>query len=261
MKGLSDPIRFRLGLSATPDREYDQDGNDFITEHIGPVLYRFTLEDAIRSGILSPFTYYPLEYIPSAEDKLQLKQVHKRAAARRAAGDPMPQEQLWTELARVYKNSRAKIPIFDDFIKDHQELLARCIIFVETKEYGYEVLEIVHKYRHDFHSYFAEEDSSVLKRFASGNIECLLTCHRLSEGIDIRSLSTVILFSSSRVRLETIQRIGRCLRTDPNNPRKRANIVDFIRINEIDAPAGDESSDDERRNWLSHLSTIEPEAV
>jgi len=70
-----------------------------------------------------------------------------------------------------------------------------------------------------------------------------------------------ILFSSSRVRLETIQRIGRCLRTDPNNPLKRANIVDFIRINEIDAPAGDETSDEARRVWLSHLSTIEPEPM
>ena len=36
LNGLSDDVRFRLGLSATPEREYDQDGNDFILSHIGP---------------------------------------------------------------------------------------------------------------------------------------------------------------------------------------------------------------------------------
>ena len=82
---------------------------------------------------------------------------------------------------------------------------------METREYGDEVLRIVHQYRHDFHTYYAEEDFSTLKRFANGDIECLLTCHRLSEGIDIRSLETVILFSSARARLETIERMGRCL--------------------------------------------------
>ena len=125
------------------------------------------------------------------------------------------------------KTSRAKLPLFEDFIRDHLPLLERCIIFVETKEYGDEVLQIVHKFSHDFHTYFAEDDSATLERFAKGDIECLLTCHRLSEGIDIRSLKTVILFSSSRARLETIQRMGRCLRVDPNDPQKRANAGGF----------------------------------
>ena len=30
LSGLSDGVRFRLGLSATPEREYDEEGNDFI---------------------------------------------------------------------------------------------------------------------------------------------------------------------------------------------------------------------------------------
>ena len=67
--GLSDHIRFRLGLSATPEREYDQEGNQFIEEHIGPELMCFGLDDAIERGILSPFHYYPLPYELTAEDR------------------------------------------------------------------------------------------------------------------------------------------------------------------------------------------------
>jgi superfamily II DNA or RNA helicase/HKD family nuclease len=260
LAGRSDHVRFRLGLSATPDREYDQEGNAFIEHHVGSVLYRFELSDAIKRGILSPFDYHPIEYVPTAEDRAALKQVYKRQAARKASGQPMSMEEVWIELARVYKTSRAKLPLFDRFIEQRRDLLKRCIIFVETREYGEEVLDIVHKYRHDFHTYYAEEDASTLRRFAEGDIECLITCHRLSEGIDIRSLETVILFSSARARLETIQRMGRCLRINPLDPRKRANVIDFIRVaGDEDEAIQDNNADEERCAWLTELADINPE--
>lgn len=257
LSGASDQIRFRLGLSATPEREYDAEGNQFVEQHIGPVIFRFGLEQAIRRGILAPFNYYPLHYLPDADDHRKLKQVFTRKTQREKAGNPMSNEEFWTELARVHKTSRAKQPVFHDFITRHQELLSNTIIFVETKEYGEEVLDIVHQFRHDFHPYYGEENPGVLRRFARGDIACLITCHRLSEGIDIRSLETVILFASSRAKLETIQRIGRCLRSDPRNPVKRANVVDFIR----DAQPDDDvpEADDERCAWLTDLSNINPE--
>ena len=252
--GLSDHIRFRLGLSATPEREYDQEGNQFIEEHIGPELMCFGLDDAIKRGILSPFYYYPLPYELTAEDRVRVRSVYRKQAARAKEGDPMSNEDVWIEIARVYKTSRAKMPVFQEFVAQHLELLERCIIFVETQEYGHDVLDIVHEHRADFHTYFTGEESETLKRFARGDLECLVTCHRVSEGINIQSLNSVILFSSARARLETIQRIGRCLRTDPNNPNKIANIVDFIR--ESDEDDEELNADEERRDWLAELSKV-----
>lgn len=256
LNGLSDHIQFRLGLSATPDREYDEEGNAFLLDHIGPELMRFELDDAIRREILAPFAYFPLPYELTAEDRQLVQDVYKRKAARAAEGNPMSDEEVWIEIARVYKTSKAKLPIFDAFIRDNQHLLERCIVFVETQEYGNEVLEIIHKYRSDFHTYFSGEDSVTLKRFARGELECLITCHRVSEGIDIRSLNTVILFSSAKARLETIQRMGRCLRTDPDNPDKVANIVDFVRQSDEE---GKSNSDEERAEWLTNLSEVRGE--
>ena len=256
LDGLSDAIRFRLGLSATPDREYDADGNAFINDHIGPVLFEFSLGDAIQRGILAPFEYHPLVYTPDQRDRNRLQAIYKSAAARKAAGEPMAQEEIWTALARVHKTSEAKLPVFEAFIADHTDLLARCVIFVETREYGEAVLDIIHRHRHDFHTYFGGEDPEVLSRFARGEVECLLTCHRLSEGIDVQSLRTVILFSSARARLEMVQRIGRCLRADPETPSKVAHVVDFVRTSE-DGEAGP-IADDDRRRFLEVLSQIRP---
>jgi superfamily II DNA or RNA helicase len=250
---LSDGVGYRLGLSATPDREYDDAGNEFVEEHIGPELISFELSDAIQRGILAPFNYFPLPYELTQHDRERLREVYRRQAARAAAGDPMSDEEVWIALAQVHKTSQAKLPVFDEFIADRPELLERCIVFTETQEYGNKVLDLIHKYRPDFHTYFSDEDSATLRRFARGDLQCLITCHRLSEGIDIQSLNTVILFSSARARLETIQRIGRCLRTDPNNSRKVANIVDFVRDSHEDGPS---NADQERSAWLTDLSTL-----
>jgi len=258
LAGRSDAIRFRLGLSATPEREYDDVGNVFVEKHIGPTLFQFDLADAIRRQILVPFNYSPLEYDLTDEDRVKLQNVWAKAAARKHSGNPMSQEDIWIELAKIHKTSPAKLPVFEQFIAAHPGLLEQCVIFVETKDYGQNVLEIVHRFRYDFHTYYAEEDAETLHRFGRGELKCLITCHRLSEGIDIRSLNNVILFSSARARLETIQRIGRCLRWNPDDPDKRAHVVDFVRRPHAETPDDDPTADDLRRAWLTELSAVQP---
>jgi len=255
LAGLSDPIRFRLGLSATPERIYDEDGTRFIGEHIGPVLMSFGLEEAIRRGILAPFRYFPLPFELTPDDKRRIQAVYRKQAAAAEAGDPVPDHQVWTEISGVHKTSAGKLPVFIGFARGSPDLLKRCIVFVHTREYGDEVLEIIHEHRSDFHTYYSGEDKATLRDFASGSLECLMTCHRLSEGIDIKSINSVVLFASDRARLETIQRIGRCLRTDPSNPGKVANIVDFIRAS---TPGAEPTADEERRDWLVSLSAVRP---
>ncbi len=257
LDGLSNEVRYRLGLSATPEREYDQSGTDFINRHIGPIIFEFGLDKAIERGILSPFDYQPVSYRLTPNDRSRLKQVYKRRAASLKSGEPMTDEEFWTAISKVYKTSEGKIPAFREFISSNLHLLDKCIIFVETKEYGEEILDIVHQFKTDFHSYFGGDDSEILSRFSNGQIDCLLTCHRLSEGIDIPSLNTVILVSSSRAQLETIQRIGRCLRLDPNNPNKTANVMDFVRENNEDNNSFP-NADEERMQFLSSLSSIKP---
>ena len=68
-------------------------------------------------------------------------------------------------------------------------------------------------------------------------------------------METVVLFSSDRARLETIQRLGRCLRIDPDNPGKTANVVDFIRNGDDN---DDPNADEIRRDWLAESSRVRP---
>lgn len=244
---------YRLGLSATPEREYDEEGTAFIEAEIGSVVFQFGLKEAIERGILCEFDYVPLSYELTEEDRARLHNVHLMKAARAHAGRPMTQAEVWTEIAKVYKTAEAKPYIFEQFLPGNADVLKATIVFVETKEYGSRILPMIHKYTHKYRTYYGDDERSNLVDFARGRIDCLITCHRISQGIDIHNLRNVILFSSARSKLETIQRIGRCLRYDPSNPDKRAKVIDFVR------PQDDSSeipnADQERFEWLTDIST------
>jgi superfamily II DNA or RNA helicase len=257
LKGLQKQFAYRLGLSATPEREYDAIGSAFVEEEIGPVVYSFGLRDAIERGILVEFNYVPISYQLTDEDKKRLSMVYSKKALRQKEGNPMSKEEVWTELARVYKTAEQKPMLFANYLHEHSEALNGAIIFVEERWYGDQLLPTLHQYTNKYRTYYAEDDRDNLLKFGRGEIDCLVTCHRISQGIDIRALRTVAILSSARARLETIQRIGRCLRVDPSNPAKRALVIDFVRdeSNRVPGEADFETSDAGRRQWLSELAT------
>lgn len=257
--GEHQSFAYRLGLSATPDRAYDAEGNAFIASEIGPTVFQFPLEAAIQRGVLCEFNYVPLDYELTDDDRARLRQVHTRKAARAHAGNPMSEEEFWIELARVYKTAEMKPLVFNRYLQRDASVLENCILFVETTDYGAQLLEIIHRYTHRYRTYYADDERGHLIEFSRGTIDCLVTCHKISQGIDIRLLKTVVLFSAARAKLETIQRIGRCLRIDPSNPNKRALVVDFVRPDDDD----DEfpNADQERRQWLHDLALCRREIV
>lgn len=254
LQGLHEKVSYRLGLSATPVREYDAVGTDFIIGEIGPIRFSFGLKEAIERGILVEFDYVPLGYSLSDNDRARLKAVYNKKAAREREGFPMSKEELWTELSRVYKTAENKPSVFQEYLKEHTGVVKSSIVFVEEMGYGQRVLPMIHRVTPSYRTYYSGEDKQNLIAFSKGEIDCLITCHRISQGIDIQRLRNVILFSSARAKLETIQRIGRCLRFDPANPEKRALVVDFVRVEEYNTES--ESADTERAQWLEDLSKV-----
>ena len=158
---------------------------------------------------------------------------------------------MFTQLALVNKTAVNKLEEFESLISQRPELLQKCIIFVQTMEYGAKLQEILVRYSDKYHTYYADDEKINLENFAAGKIDCLLTCKKVSEGIDISSVTNIILFSSDRSRLVTTQRIGRALRLDKNNPEKKATVVDFVIE---DSEENDNNADADRAEWLTDLS-------
>jgi hypothetical protein len=218
---------------------------------IGDVIFKFDIEDAIKRGILVEFDYIALKYQLTQDDKNRKRSVYASQSIRRGTSNPMSSEELARELAKVYKLSKSKIPTFADFLRNEEnnKILESCIIFVQQEDYGSEVLEILHTYTNNYRTYYSNDSEEILKEFAKENIDVLITCKKLSQGIDIPSLRNIVIFSSDKEKLVTIQRLGRCIRFDPNNPNKRAKVVDFYEDSNAD-----ESYDQKRYDWLTELS-------
>ena len=118
-------------------------------------------------------------------------------------------------------------------------MLKKCIIFIHSlnttaeekkaiSDYSTEILNVVQKYSNYVHTYVDNDAPSYLEKFANGTLECIVAVNKVSQGIDIPAIENIVLFSSDRSMRKTIQRLGRCLRIDKNNPYKKANVVDFI---------------------------------
>lgn len=242
-----------LGLSATPEREYDEAGNNFLDFEIGPILFQYALQDAIQDGILSPFRYVNIPYELTDNDRYRLHQVFARSEAAAKAGHPWQEDQIYRELSLVYKTAEEKPKLFKDYICNNADSLHSTIVFVETHQFGMFLLDAIGTITTAYSTYFDDDPPDRLQELSNRELDCLVCCKRLSQGIDIRHLRNVILVSSDRGRLQTIQRIGRTLRTDPDDPLKVATVVDFVLH---DAP--DNHADRERSEWLGWLSRIRP---
>lgn len=254
LSGRLSKYKYRLGLSATPDREYDETGNDFIKDEIGEIIFEFSLKDAIQKGILCEFNYIPLPYILSDYERERKRKIIAAFSARKKKGESVSDKDMFTQLSLVNKSATNKIEEFEKLISKRRELLNKCIIFVQTMEYGELLQQVLIKYTDRYHTYYADDEKVNLEKFANGEINCLVTCKKISEGIDISCVSNIFLFASDRSRLVTTQRIGRALRLDKSNPDKVANIIDFI-LNDNDKD-NDTDADHERKEWLTELSRI-----
>lgn len=251
LTGKLSPYKYRLGLSATPEREYDDVGNEFLLNEIGEIVFEFNLEDAIKKGILCEFNYIPLPYELTEAEKHKKKKIIAAFNAKKESGEPYDEKGMFTQLSLVNKTAINKIEEFEVLILKRPELLDKCIIFVQTMEYGKQLQEVLIKYTDKYHTYYADDEKINLENFAEGKINCLLTCKKVSEGIDISSVTNIFIFASDRSKLVTTQRIGRALRLDKNNPKKKANVIDFILE---DIGENDNNADQERKEWLTKLS-------
>ena len=56
---ITENYTFRLGLSATPTRYFDDEGTKFVVDYFGGIVYSLPIEKAISMGVLVPYEYFP----------------------------------------------------------------------------------------------------------------------------------------------------------------------------------------------------------
>lgn len=244
-KALPEHIKYRLGLSATPDRQHDTEGTAALYRYFGEMVFELGLREAIEMGALTPYKYHPMIVEFDTEELEEYMELSDRIAKRMAiAGDDPDEDEVLMALlirrARLIATARAKIPRLLQLLSDKRDSTHNLVycgdgrVEDDSEEGERQVEATVRALGHDLgmavNRYTADVDvdrrDDLRDRFVSGELNALVAIRCLDEGVDIPETRRAFILASSTNPRQFIQRRGRVLRR--SDGKKEAEIYDFI---------------------------------
>lgn len=245
---LLDIYDYRIGLSATPNRWFDDYGTKILEDYFGQDSYHFTINQALNTinpltnkPFLVDFEYYPIFVELNDEELEEYKKLTNRIRKLSSFNTNSDEYQenlkiLLNIRANIGKNAESKIYYLEKIIKNIT--IKDTIIFTSPAQID-DVLKLLHKYDITSHRFTEKQGTSpekkygnisereyLISKFKNGLYKSLVAIKCLDEGIDIPSAQTAILMSSSTNPREYIQRVGRVIRQ--SHEKNRAYIYDFV---------------------------------
>jgi superfamily II DNA or RNA helicase len=99
----------RMGLSATPEHYIDQSANDRLTAYYGKIVAAFTLSDALRAGVLTPYRYQVVPVDLTAEETEEYKSLTTEIGRTVASGMGAQSENAGGVRLQALLNRRARL--------------------------------------------------------------------------------------------------------------------------------------------------------
>lgn len=258
-EALLNEYDYRIGLSATPERMFDEEGTKFIRDYFGNKSFEFSIHDALNTinpitnkPFLNQFYYYPVLVHLNDEEQEKYNEFSRKIACILNSKNEVPDmdkvNMLRTRRAEILKNAEEKLSSVSDIIDDlnKEERIQNTIIFGTDKQ-----VEPLLKMLSDkliTRSKITENESAskkmginnltereeIIEQFRRGTMQVLVGIKCLDEGIDIKNARIAILMASSTNPREYVQRVGRVIRPDKN--KKYSIIYDLIVAPDEDGP-------------------------
>lgn len=245
---LLSKANFRLGLSATPKRYFDDVGTDVLLKYFKETVYELTLRQALElrdengNQILCPYEYNPI-IVGLDSQELDLYRDFTKKIMKLKGLDPTPDleaqiQNLYIQRSNIAKSAASKIPAIKKLLSTFDRKITQTLIYcadfnqlrdvtVVLNELGIQAQQITgdeEAIASKRFNYISEREH-IIQNFAKGNLDVLLAIQCLDEGVDIPSAQVGIILASSGNEKEFIQRRGRLMR--PFEGKTKAEIYDF----------------------------------
>lgn len=218
-----------LGLSATPERDFDDLFSEVVVPVLGSVIYRYDYSQALADRVITPFdltnVYVPLSFDEQAKyDSLtrRLVPMFRRRERGEAVDDRL--HRLLRDRARVSTGAEMRIPAAIKILEGRKR--TRAIVFHEQIAAADIITGVLLSRGHRTAAYHSGIGQHVrqdnLRLFRRGEIDVLVTCRALDEGINVPDASLAVIVASTASTRQRIQRLGRVLR--PAHGKERAQI-------------------------------------
>ena len=247
---LPERIKYRIGLSATPKRPYDEKGTSAIFDYFCPSenFYEFTIKDAIDADMLCHYDYHPIlvsltdfemDDYEIISEKISRLSVIVNNSESTTKEEKESLEQLLKQRHRIIERASNKKEIFlDKMLEEIKKYKDKTIIFApDGKDENGD--DLLNSYKKELwqklmskgkvvsmKEYIQGTDKSIIDSFTQGGIDIIFAKQRLNEGIDIPAAKRAFFIASSTSEREFIQRRGRVLRK--HYSKNKAEIFDFI---------------------------------
>ncbi len=242
ISNLPDFFHHRLGLSATPIRQYDEEGTEALFDFFGPVVFRFTLEEAIGRCLVEYDYYVHPVYLTNTEmdEWFDLTGKIKQNAWRSEANKPNEYlSKLLRDRRALLETASGKISALTMLLDDEDTGNLRHTL-VYTSDKGPKQLDQVNRLLSDrsilFHQLTAEETANrgktkrIIESFQDGEIQVLTAKRVLDEGVNIPQICKAFILASTTVERQWVQRRGRLLRTCSVIRKTHSVIHDLVAL-------------------------------
>jgi superfamily II DNA or RNA helicase len=226
-------IPFRLALSATPDRWFDDEGTAALRAYFGQTAFTLGLAEAIGVS-LTPYYYYPHLVPLTDEEMTEYQRLFVKIARLMGQEESEKQEalkMLLIQRANLLNNAQNKLTVLSELL-DRVNYVEHTLFYCAPGQIE-EVLRLTGLQKGLLvHRFTAEESAAerqhLLHEFARGHLQALVAMKCLDEGVDVPTTRTAYFLASSSNPREFIQRRGRILRKAPG--KEYSTIHDLIAV-------------------------------
>ena len=264
------PVFFdhRLGLSATPVRQYDESGTEALFEFFGPVVFRYTLREAIGNCLVE-YDYYvhPVRLTQSEmDDWREITGKIKQNAWRSEDGKPDDYlKKLFRDRRALLETASGKIDAVATLLdREDPARIRHTLIYASDK--GPIQLDTVNRLLHErgirFHQLTAaetrnrHETAGIIRSFQDGDIHVLTAKRVLDEGVNIPQIQRAFVLASTTVERQWIQRRGRLLRKSTATGKTHSVIHDLLALPAVDDHAADPDTRSLLRGELTRVQAF-----
>jgi len=205
-----------LGLSATPERQYDEGLAEILIPALGPIIYEYDYAAARADGVIVPFVLRNIVFELEDDTQTEYDKL-TNAIARSIKKEGIESEKT---IALLLKRSRV-LSLSDKRVSLALRIVAanrgkRTLIFhedIQACEVIREVLRSSGISAGVYHSRLRlRQRAEILADYRAGKIEVLVTCRALDEGFNVPETEVGIIAASTATRRQRIQRLGRIVR-------------------------------------------------
>lgn len=208
-----------LGLSATPERQYDEGLAEILIPALGPVIFKYTYKEALRDKVIVPFELKNIVFeLEDENQKAYDKLTGTIARSIKRSGIEAPETiALLLKRARLLNLSTNRIRLALKIVSSHKD--SKIIVFhedIHACNLIEQVLRESNVRAGVYHSALpVRKRAEVLNAYRKGELNVLVTCRALDEGFNVPETEVGIIAASTATRRQRIQRLGRVLRPIP----------------------------------------------